>query len=139
MHFKYNLLIVFEIEEFNFVLYCRNKCILRRPHHYCSSFFLFKNQHIYSIQLNCRRDPTKSSFSWGASKLEGKCSLLYHNVAGANRIVVGLDVYLPPAGKRFPDENESTLFRRVVRDICELNVHVTHCLWMRYGQAKLES
>lgn len=38
MHFKYNLLIVFEIEEFNFVLYCRNKCILRRPHHDCGSF-----------------------------------------------------------------------------------------------------
>lgn len=39
MHFKYNLLIVFEIEEFNFILYCRNKCILRRLHHYYSFFF----------------------------------------------------------------------------------------------------
>jgi len=47
MHFKYNLLIVFEIEEFNFILCCRNKCILRRLHHYYSffffSFFFFLN------------------------------------------------------------------------------------------------
>jgi len=73
MHFKYNLLIVFEIEEFNFVLYCRNECILRRLHHYCSSFsFFLKNQHIYYIQLKCQPELAKPFFIWEASKLEEK-------------------------------------------------------------------
>lgn len=69
------------------------------------------------MRFNCRPEPTKSFFSWGPSKLEGKCSSLHDNVAGANRIFVGLDVYLPPVGKRFPDENDSTLFGRVGREI----------------------
>lgn len=51
MHFKYNLLIVFEIEEFNFILYCRNKCILRRLHHYYSFFFFLLIQRIWHIQV----------------------------------------------------------------------------------------
>lgn len=57
MHFKYNLLIVFEIEEFNFILYCRNKCILRRLHHYYSFFFFFKSNvsGIYNYSTNQQR------------------------------------------------------------------------------------
>lgn len=101
MHFKYNLLIVFEIEEFNFVLYCRNKCILRRPHHYCSSLS-FENPRICYLRLSCQPEPTKSFFSWGARKPEEKCSSWCYLVTGANGIFVGLAVYLTPRqGKDF--------------------------------------
>lgn len=52
MHFKYNLLIVFEIEEFNFILYCRNKCILRRLHHYyCFLNIFLKTQYVWHVLL----------------------------------------------------------------------------------------
>lgn len=138
MHFKYNLLIVFEIEEFNFALYCRNKYILRRPHHYCSSFsFFFKNQRIYYTQLECQPEPAKPFFSWGASKLEEKCSSLCYNMTGANRIFVGLDVCLPPPGKRFLGEGDPTLFGWVVGDMYELNTCVMPLLW--WGMAKSNS
>lgn len=58
MHFKYNLLIVFEIEEFNFILYCRNKCILRRLHHYyCFLNIFLKTQYVYYISILLEYQP----------------------------------------------------------------------------------
>lgn len=73
MHFKYNLLIVFEIEEFNFVLYCRNKCILRRPPHDCG-FFLreisISSTHSSVASQTTESDRNQGFSRWGTSRLE---------------------------------------------------------------------